>query len=49
LANFHTTTSPEAPGPADFTMGSILDEKSLDKAFEGRPDLQVAVRNAAAG
>jgi len=33
----------------NFTMGSVLDEKSLDKAFEGRPDLQAAVRNAAAG
>ncbi|KAH8772159.1 hypothetical protein BGZ57DRAFT_428496 [Hyaloscypha finlandica] len=30
-------------------MGSTLDTKSLDKAFEGRPDLQAAIRNAAAG
>jgi hypothetical protein len=30
-------------------MSFQLDEKSLDKAFEGRPDLQGAIRNAAAG
>ncbi|KAN0108146.1 Rtt106 domain containing protein [Hyaloscypha variabilis] len=29
-------------------MGSALDTKSLDKAFEGRLDLQTAIRNAAA-
>jgi hypothetical protein len=35
--------------PATLSMGSTLDTKSLDKAFEGRPDLQAAVRNAAVG
>ena len=30
-------------------MGSALDEKSLEQAFQGRPDLQGAIRNAAAG
>lgn len=30
-------------------MGSTLDTKSLDKAFDARPDLQAAIRNAAAG
>jgi hypothetical protein len=30
-------------------MGSALDEKSLEKAFQGRLDLQGAIRNAAAG
>ncbi|KAF4630238.1 hypothetical protein G7Y89_g7901 [Cudoniella acicularis] len=29
-------------------MASVLDEKSLDQAFQGRADLQAAIRNAAA-
>ncbi|RDL37796.1 PH protein [Venustampulla echinocandica] len=30
-------------------MASVLDEKSLDEAFQGRPDLQSAIRLAAVG
>ncbi len=30
-------------------MGSVLDEKSLLEAFHTRPDIQGAIRNAAAG
>jgi len=30
-------------------MASAIDEKSLEQAFQGRADIQGAIRNAAAG
>jgi len=31
----------------NFSMGITLDQKSLEIAFQGRPDLQAAIQNAA--